>query len=142
MNGLNEINSKFAKEMGVDIEITDILEISKIGEEISGSPRVVETHLDVQKELEKKKKAKKAHKTMRELLNQLKTLKKYDISLKVYREENPLSKIPFSREHSKEFFTAVKLNDALKVKKFLIKDRFLVYCVDSVSSFKFKIVCS
>jgi hypothetical protein len=83
------------------------------------------------------KKRKKTHSTMKELLNQLKTLKKYNISLKVYKEQNPLSKIPFSRPNSKQFFTAVKLKDQLRVKKFLINDRFLIYCVDSVTLLTF-----
>jgi hypothetical protein len=119
--------------MGVDIEISDNYDIGRIGESNKNNKRAVEAHLEVQRQLERKKKAKKVQKTMRVLLNQLKTLKKYDISLKVYKEENPLSKIPFSRPFSKEFFTAVKLKEELKVKKFLINDRFLIYCVDSVS---------
>lgn len=95
--------------------------------------KAVEAHMMIQKQLEAKRKRKKMQKTMRELLDQLKTLKKYDISLKIYKTENPLSKVPFSRPLSREFFNAVKLKEPLKVKKFLINDRFLIYCVDSVT---------
>lgn len=72
---------------------------------------------------------------MKELLVLLQTLNRYDISLKVYLEQNPLCKRAFSRPLAHEFFKAVKLRETLRVKKLLIEDRYLIYCVDPVIFF-------
>ena len=90
--------------------------------------------LQVEKRVELKRKIARKKKILNDLIYYLKMLQTFGITLEEFIKENPFSKIAFNRPNCRSFFNAVKLGEESKVKKYLMKDRYLIYAVDSVSS--------
>lgn len=77
-----------------------------------------------------REKKQKALNSLRQLLRKLKRL---DMCIDDYIEENPFPKHPHWRENSRNFFFAVKMNRIREVDEMLIKDRSLIYDIDNVA---------
>jgi len=65
--------------------------------------------------------------------NCIETIKKdYKVSIKEWNEGKILSMIPYAKEHSKKFFSAIKIKDNKIVTELLDLNPYLIYDIDSV----------
>ena len=72
------------------------------------------------------------------MLTLLYKLKRLDMTIEEYIEEDPFPRAPYSRPNSKIFFYKIRSGDIQGAKMMLEKDRFLIYDIDSVHLKEFK----